>query len=173
MERENSKNKETVKRSRFLSFFVNEEQYGIDISSIKEIIAIMEITDIPRTPDFIEGVVNLRGLIIPVVDVRSKFGLEKKEHDMNTAIIIYEIKGVGIGFIVDRVEDVLTIDNDELSKPPEFGSNINTEFIKYVSEVDKNVILILDMDKIFEDDEISKISTLNKDKTNNTQEIGA
>lgn len=157
-------NGEVIHKSRYLSFFVKEEQYGIEISHINEIIAIMKITKVPRTPDFVEGVINLRGSIIPIVDIRGKFGIEKKEHDMNTAIIINEVAGVNIGFIVDRVEDVLTFDERDLSEPPKFGSHIDTSFIQSVAEVDSNVILILDMEKIFEDDELTKISEYEESK---------
>lgn len=160
-------NEEVIHKSRYLSFFVKEEQYGIEISHINEIIAIMKITKVPRTPDFVEGVINLRGSIIPIVDIRGKFGIEKKEHDMNTAIIINEVAGVNIGFIVDRVEDVLTFDEKDLSEPPKFGSHIDTSFIRNVAEVDSDVILILDMEKIFEDDELTQISEYKEPKSNN------
>ena len=153
-------------RHRYLSFFVKNEQYGIDISHINEIIAMMKITHVPRTPSFVEGVVNLRGSIIPIVDIRVKFGIEKKEHDMNTAIIINEVSGVNIGFIVDRVEDVLTFSEKELSEPPKFGSHIDTSFIKSVAEVGSDVILILDMEKIFEDDELTQIGSFEERKSN-------
>ncbi len=150
-------NEEVTHKSRYLSFFVEDEQYGIEISHINEIIAIMKITQVPRTPEFVEGVINLRGSIIPIVDIRSKFGIKKKEHDMNTAIIINEVAGVNIGFIVDRVEDVLTFDERDLNEPPKFGSHIDTSFISNVAEIESSVILILDMEKIFEDDELTKI----------------
>ena len=166
MKREDENNGEVVHRNRYLSFFVEEEQYGIEISHINEIIAMMKVTHVPRTPDFVEGVINLRGSIIPIVDIRGKFGLEKKEHDMNTAIIINEVGGVNIGFVVDRVEDVLTLDDRDLAEPPKFGSHIDTSFIQSVSEVDKSVILILDMEKIFEDDELTQISEYKEPKSN-------
>ncbi|MEA2092148.1 MAG: chemotaxis protein CheW [Campylobacterota bacterium] len=166
MKREDENSEEVVHKSRYLSFFVEEEQYGIEISHINEIIAMMKITHVPRTPDFVEGVINLRGSIIPIVDIRGKFGIEKAEHDMNTAIIINEVVGVNIGFIVDRVEDVLILDDRDLSEPPKFGSHIDTSFIRNVAEVDKNVILILDMEKIFEEDELTKISEYEDTKTN-------
>jgi len=155
---------EDAKRHRYLSFFVEDEQYGIEISHINEIIAMMKITHVPRTPSFVEGVINLRGSIIPIVDIRGKFGLAKKEHDMNTAIIINEVTGVNIGFIVDRVEDVLTFDEKDLSEAPKFGSHIDTSFIQSVAEVDSDVILILDMEKIFEDDELTQMSTFEDNK---------
>lgn len=157
---------ESGNRHRYLSFFVKDEQYGIDISHINEIIAMMKITHVPRTPPFVEGVVNLRGSIIPIVDIRVKFGIEKKEHDMNTAIIINEVSGVNIGFIVDRVEDVLTFGENDLNEPPKFGSHIDTSFIQSVAEVGSDVILILDMEKIFEDDELTQISSFEERKSN-------
>ena len=157
---------EAVKRHRYLSFFVEDEQYGIEISHINEIIAMMKITHVPRTPAFVEGVINLRGSIIPIVDIRAKFGLPKKERDMNTAIIINEVGDVNIGFIVDRVEDVLTFDEKDLNEPPKFGSHIDTSFIQSVAEVGSSVILILDMEKIFEDDELTQIGSLEENKTN-------
>jgi purine-binding chemotaxis protein CheW len=159
-------NEEGGKRHRYLSFFVENEQYGIEISHINEIIAMMKITHVPRTPDFVEGVINLRGSIIPIVDIRGKFGLERKEHDMNTAIIINEVNGVNIGFIVDRVEDVLTFDEKDLREPPKFGSHIDTSYIQGVAEVGSGVILILDMEKVFEDDELTQISSLEDSKSN-------
>ena len=157
---------EDTKKHRYLSFFVEDEQYGIEISHINEIIAMMKITHVPRTPAFVEGVINLRGSIIPIVDIRGKFGLEKKEHDMNTAIIINEVAGVNIGFIVDRVEDVLTFDEKDLNEPPKFGSHIDTSFIQSVAEVESSVILILDMEKVFEDDELTQISSFEENKSN-------
>ena len=167
MKRVDENNEEVIHKSRYLSFFVEEEQYGIEISHINEIIAMMKVTHVPRTPDFVEGVINLRGSIIPIVDIRGKFGLEKREHDMNTAIIINEVSGVNIGFVVDRVEDVLTLDDRDLAEPPKFGSHIDTSFIKHVSEVEKDVILILDMEKIFEDDELTQIGEYKEPKSNN------
>lgn len=159
-------------KHRYLSFFVKDEQYGIEISHINEIIAMMKITHVPRTPAFVEGVINLRGSIIPIVDIRGKFGLEKKEHDMNTAIIINEVTGMNIGFIVDRVEDVLTFDDKALSEPPKFGSHIDTSFIQSVAEVGTDVILILDMEKIFEDDELTQIGSFEESKTKIIEKAG-
>lgn len=147
--------------NRFLTFFVDEEQYGLDISNVKEIIAAMNITNVPKTPDYIKGVINLRGVVIPIVDVRLKFGLEEKEHDVDTAIIINVIDGVSIGFVVDRVEDVLSIKSSDLTDAPQFGSNVDTSFIENVAEVDGDeVIMILNLKKIFENDEFVQISKM-------------
>jgi len=118
--------KELSSAHRYLTFFVEDEQYGIDISRIKEIIAPINITHIPKTPAFVKGVINLRGSIIPVVDIRLKFDMPEKEMDMNTAIIIYEVDKSSIGFIVDQVEDVLSLEDSHISEAPRFGSNIDT-----------------------------------------------
>lgn len=152
--------KETAKGNRYLTFFVDDEQYGVDISRIKEIIAPMNITSVPKTPDYMQGVINLRGSIIPVVDVRLKFGMTPKEMDINTAIIIYEVNKVSIGFIVDYVEDVLNIDQKHISEAPKFGSSIDTQFIENVAEVNNDVIMLLNLEKIFEADELLDMAKL-------------
>ena len=158
-----SKTKGSESANRFLTFFVDEEQYGIDISKIKEIIAPIEITHIPKTPDFLKGVINLRGSIIPVVDIRLKFDMAARDMDMDTAIIIYEIDKVSIGFIVDRVEDVLTLDKSNISEAPRFGSSIDTSFIDNIAEVDNDVIMLLNLEQIFEAEELLDISKLERE----------
>ena len=145
---------------RYLTFFVDDEQYGISISRIKEIIAPIHITHIPKTPNFVKGVINLRGSVIPVVDIRLKFALEEKEMDINTAIIIYEVDNVSIGFIVDQVEDVLSLDDENISEAPRFGSNIDTSFIENVAEIEDDVIMLLNLEKIFEAEELLDIRSL-------------
>ncbi len=160
MSTEETNRKELSTANRYLTFFVDDEQYGLDISRIKEIIAPIDITHIPKTPDFVKGVINLRGSIIPVVDVRLKFDMEEREMDVNTAIIIYEVDKVSIGFIVDQVEDVLSIDEHHISEAPSFGSNIDTSFIENVAEVDDHVIMLLNLERIFEPSELLDISKL-------------
>lgn len=161
----NSNNTNTLKSvNRFLTFFVDEEQYGIAISRIKEIIAPIAITKIPKTPDFVKGVINLRGSIIPVVDIRLKFEMDARDMTEETAIIIYQVKKVLIGFIVDKVEDVLTLDDEHISDAPKFGSNIDTSFIENIAEVDNDVIMLLNLEKIFEPQELLEISKLEKDE---------
>ena len=158
------KTKELSSANRFLTFFVDEEQYGIDISKIKEIIAPINITHIPKTPDFVKGVINLRGSIIPVVDIRLKFGMDEQEMDMDTAIIIYEVDKASIGFIVDQVEDVLTLEKSHISDAPRFGSSIDTSFIENVTEVGKDVVMLLNLEKIFEAEELLDISKLEREE---------
>jgi purine-binding chemotaxis protein CheW len=160
MSSEDKNRKELSTANRYLTFFVDDEQYGLDISRIKEIIAPMEITHIPKTPDFVKGVINLRGSIIPVVDVRLKFDMAEKTIDVNTAIIIYEVDKVSIGFIVDQVEDVLSIDDEHISDAPHFGSTIDTSFIENVAEVEDHVIMLLNLERIFDPEELLDISKL-------------
>ncbi|MCK9257776.1 MAG: chemotaxis protein CheW [Sulfurospirillaceae bacterium] len=145
---------------RYLTFYIENEQYGLNIQNVREIIASMNITNVPKTPSYIKGVINLRGVVIPIVDVRLKFGLEEKPHDVNTAIIINVIDNLSIGFIVDRVEDVLTISKDRLTEAPKFGTHVDTSFIENVAEVGDGVIMILNLKRIFEEDELAGISTI-------------
>ena len=153
------------RRERYLTFFLGEEQYGIAIDRIKEIIAIMKVTNVPKTPEYMRGVINLRGSIIPVVDTRLRFGMETKEEDMHTAIVIVEVDKVNIGFIVDRVEEVASIDSSALSEPPRFGNNIDTDFICSMAQMDENVVMILDVLKLFEADELISLEQIQKTQT--------
>jgi purine-binding chemotaxis protein CheW len=149
-----------TKRERYLTFFLGDEQYGIAIDKIKEIIAMMKVTSVPKTPSFMRGVINLRGSIIPVVDTRLRFNMECIEADMHTAIIIIELDKVNIGFIVDRVEEVASIDSSHLSEPPKFGSSVDTDFICNVAQVEDEVVMILDVLKLFEADELVSLEQI-------------
>lgn len=153
------------RKERYLTFFLGDEQYGIAIDRIKEIIAIMKITYVPKTPSYIRGVINLRGSIIPVVDTRLRFGMEPKEADMHTTIVIVEVEKVNIGFIVDRVEEVASIDSAHLSEPPKFGSHIDTDFICSMAQIEENVVMILDVLKLFEADELVSLEQIQKTQT--------
>lgn len=153
------------RRERYLTFFLGEEQYGIAIDRIKEIIAIMKVTNVPKTPEYMRGVINLRGSIIPVVDTRLRFGMETKDEDMHTAIVIVEVDKVNIGFIVDRVEEVASIDSAHLSEPPKFGSHVDTDFICSMAQMDENVVMILDVLKLFEADELIGLEQIQQTQT--------
>lgn len=148
------------KKERYLTFFLGDEQYGIAIERIKEIIAMMKITSVPKIPPYMRGVINLRGSIIPIIDTRLRFAMDSREADMHTAIIIVEVEKVNIGFIVDRVEEVASIDTLNLSEPPKFGSQIDTDFISSVAQIEENVVMILDVLKLFEADEIINLAEI-------------
>ena len=148
------------RRERYLTFFLGEEQYGIAIDRIKEIIALMKVTYVPKTPEYMKGVINLRGSIIPVVDTRTRFGMEPQEETMHTAIIIVEVDKVNVGFIVDRVEEVASIDSSNLGAAPKFGSNVDTDFICSMAQIEENVVMILDVLKLFEADELMNLEQI-------------
>ena len=154
------------RKERYLTFFLGEEQYGIPIDRIKEIIAMMKVTFVPKTPNYMRGVINLRGSIIPVVDTRLRFGMEQREADMHTTIIIVEVEKVNIGFIVDRVEEVASIDAAQLSAPPKFGSHIDIDFICAMVQIEENVVMILDVLKLFEADELVSLEEIQKTQIN-------
>ena len=154
------------KKERYLTFYLGNEQYGIAIDRIKEIIAMMKVTYVTRTPQYIRGVINLRGSIIPVVDTRMRFGMEPKEEDMHTTIIIVEVEKVNIGFIVDRVEEVASIDAANLGVPPKFGGNIDTDFICSMAQIGENVVMILDVMKLFQEDELVNLEEIQQTQTN-------
>lgn len=148
------------RRERYLTFFLGEEQYGIAIDRVKEIIAIMKVTYVPKTPEYMRGVINLRGSIIPVVDTRTRFGMEPQEETMHTAIIIVEVDKVNVGFIVDRVEEVASIDSAHLGVAPKFGSSVDTDFICSMAQIEENVVMILDVLKLFEADELVSLEQI-------------
>ncbi|DAB27583.1 MAG: chemotaxis protein CheW [Sulfurimonas sp. RIFOXYD12_FULL_33_39] len=164
-----SQNIVNTKRERYLTFYLGEEQYGIAIDKIKEIIAIMKVTNVPNTPVFMRGVINLRGSIIPVVDTRLRFNMEHREPDMHTAIIIVEVEKTNIGFIVDRVEEVSSIDSSNLSEPPKFGSQVDTDFICNVAQVEDGVVMILDVLKLFKADELVSLEEIQQKHTTQGQ----
>lgn len=155
----NPERRRTIKE-RYLTFFLGDEQYGIAIGQIKEIIAMMKVTHVPKTPEYMRGVINLRGSIIPVVDTRLRFGMEAQEETMHTTIVIVEVEKINIGFIVDRVEEVAVIDSSNLSVPPKFGSNINVDFICSIAQMEENVVMILDVLKLFEVDELISLEQM-------------
>lgn len=149
-------------KNRFLTFYLEDEIYGVNIFDVKEIIAMMTTTAVPKTPPFIKGVMNLRGNIIPVIDMRIKFDMAYKEPEMYTAIVIINIEGKNIGFIVDKVEEVVTVEEENISAPPEFGSSIDTKFISKMARQNEQVIMILDLVALFGTEELHMVQNLNK-----------
>lgn len=160
----------TNKKERYLTFFLDAELYGIGIDKVKEIIAMMKITHVPKTPAFMQGVINLRGLIIPIVDTRVRFEMEHKEPDMHTTIIIIEVEKTSIGFIVDRVEEVVSLETTALSEPPKFG--INIDFISKIAQAGESVIMVLDVVKLFEEDELLELERAAQNHNANTNTQG-
>lgn len=137
---------------RFLTFLLDENGYGIPILKVSEIIGLVDITPVPKTPDFIKGVINLRGKIIPLMDLRLKFGMAKRAYDQNTCIIIIniEIKNSTkqIGVIVDIVSEVCNIPASEIEEPPSYSSGDEDNFLIGVGKIKDKVIMLLDIEKV-------------------------
>ncbi|MEK7359894.1 MAG: chemotaxis protein CheW, partial [Planctomycetota bacterium] len=131
-----------------------------EILKVREIIGIMGITPVPQTPKFIKGVINLRGKVIPVVDLRLKFGFDEVDYTKETCIIVVEVKSVLTGIIVDTVSEVLDITNEELETTPNLGEDVNTDIFIGVAKIKDKVKILLDLDKILGAEEINLVESL-------------
>ena len=145
--------KETMELLQLVSFFIGNEEFGVDILYVQEINRMSQVTKVPNAPDFVNGVINLRGRVIPVIDLRLKFGMPKKEPDKNTRIIVMEVSGKTVGFIVDSVNEVLRISKDVTEPPPELAMGINSEYIKSVGKLDDRLLILIDLEKILSTEE--------------------
>lgn len=148
---------EDTQKGRFLTFTLEDKSYGIEVTYVKEIIGIQPITEIPEIPSYVKGIINLRGNIIPVMDVRLRFNKEALEYNDRTCIIVVEMKDFLVGLIVDRVSDVLLIKDTDIVPPPEFN-NISNRYIKGIGKVSNDVKLILDCEKLLSDDDMEVLS---------------
>lgn len=151
---------------KYLTFKLGDEEYGLEILKVQEIIQMQSVTKVPRTPDYVRGVINLRGKVIPVVDLRKKFGLDSTKDTEKTCIIVVQIRiseGVIVmGIIIDEVKEVLDIKADNIEETPSFGSSINTEFILGIGKIGNTVKILLDIDKVMSLTEITSISKVAK-----------
>lgn len=147
------------REGKYLTFTMDNEEYGIGILKIKEIIGMMPITTVPRTPEFAKGVINLRGKVIPVVDLRLRFGMDMLDYDDRTCIIVVEIatqaETVQIGIVVDSVSEVLTIPGENIEDTPTFGTKLNTDYILGMAKMEGGVKILLDIDKALSAEEIN------------------
>ena len=148
-----------------LTFTLAEEEYGIGILKIKEIIGMMPVTQIPRTPEFVKGVINLRGKVIPVMDLRRRFGMENMDYTDRTCIIVVEMAGgsgtVLTGIVVDSVSEVLTIKTEEIEEAPSFGGSLDTEFILGMAKTKDSVKILLDIDRVLSAEEAMALEAAN------------
>lgn len=151
----------TIKTGKYLTFSLESEEYGIGILKVKEIIGMLPITSVPRTPEFVKGVINLRGKVIPVIDLRSKFGMKSISYNDRTCIIVVEIDAsestVLIGIVVDTVSEVLNIKEDEIEETPAFGTKLDTRYILGMAKQDGGVKILLNIDKVLSSDEMAAI----------------
>jgi purine-binding chemotaxis protein CheW len=142
----------TSKEGKYLTFALGNEEYGLEILKVREIIGFMDITAVPQMPPYIRGVINLRGQVIPVIDLRAKFSMATAEVTEETCIIVVEITQQGrkfnTGIVVDHVSEVLDIAGDDIEEAPQFGSEVNTDFILGMGKVEDKVKILLDIDKV-------------------------
>jgi purine-binding chemotaxis protein CheW len=150
------------KEGKYLTFELGGEEYGLEILKVKEIIGIMKITSVPRTPTYVKGVINLRGKVIPVIDLRLKFEMEPIEYNERTCIIVVDIadssqNGLMMGIVVDSVSEVLNIAADEIEDTPTFGTKLDTEYILGMAKIKGNVKILLDIGKVLSVQELESL----------------
>lgn len=149
---------EDTQKGRYLTFGLGKEAYGIEIEHVTEIIGIQAITELPELPEYIRGIINLRGKIIPVMDVRLRFKKDFREYNDRTCIIVIDISGISIGLIVDSVAEVLSIDEQDIVEPPKINNGQQNRYIKSIGKSGNDVKLLLDCDKLLTESEREELS---------------
>ena len=149
------------KTTQYLTFKLGEEIFAVDVAQVREILDFTTVTKIPQTPDFMRGVINLRGSVVPVVDMRLKFGMAKTEKSVNTCIVVVEVnldnETLIIGALADSVQEVIELESGQIEPPPKIGSRLKVEFLKGMGKRDETFIMILDIDKVFSAAEIAVV----------------
>ena len=151
------------REGKYLTFALGPEEYGLEILKVREIIGYMEITAVPQTPHYVKGVINLRGQVIPVVDLRAKFGMDTAEITEETCIIVVEItqntRKFNTGIVVDRVQEVLDIVGQDIEESPQFGSSVDTNFILGMGKIGDSVKILLDIDAVLGGTKLSELTS--------------
>lgn len=143
-----------------VTFSIGEEEFGVNILKVQEIIRTMEITKVPRAPVFVEGVINLRGKVIPILDLRRRFGLMSKPEDKDTRIIVIEINNIIVGFVVDAVSEVLRIPAGTVEPPPPVVAGVESDYISGVGQLQDRLLIMLDLDKLLSSDDIEMLNAM-------------
>lgn len=147
--------------SKHLTFILAEEEYGIGIRKVKEIIGVMPVTGVPRTPEFVKGVINLRGKVIPIVDLRLRFDMDEIDNTDKTCIIVVEIAGASepilTGIVVDSVSEVLNIPGEDIEEAPSFGAGLDTDYILGMAKMEGGVKILLDIDRVLSKEETASL----------------
>lgn len=154
--------------SQFLTFTLDGESYGVDILRVQEIKGWVPVTRIPNTPEYLKGVLNLRGTIVPIIDMRIRFNLETMEYTSETVIIVLSVHTDSgervVGIVVDNVEDVLSVKTEDRKPSPDFGTNVNTEFIDGLATVDDQMLMLLNIDKMLTVNEMETLETVSEEQ---------
>ncbi len=148
--------------TQYLSFNLGDEVFALDISKVREVLEFTTVTKVPQTPDYMRGVINLRGGVVPVIDMRLKFGMGETEKGINTCVIITEVEMEGeettvLGALADSVQEVFDLHVEDIEPAPKIGTHLNTEFLKGMGKKDEEFVLLLDIDKVFSVDELEVV----------------
>ena len=147
--------------SQYLTFSLDKEQFAVDISKVREVLEFSSVTKVPRTPDFMRGVINLRGSVVPVIDLRLKLGLSRTEATIDTCVIIIEVDAQGehlvLGALADSVQEVIDLDQKNIEPPPRIGTRVSIDFIRGIGKRDENFVMLLDINRVLTDEEIRAV----------------
>lgn len=157
----NSELDEDTLKGKYLTFYTDNQLFGISIADVVQIVGMQEITAVPEFPSYAKGVINLRGIIIPIIDVRLRLKKEEIGYNERTCIIVTNINGSYIGFIVDEVNEVTNIDNENISDPPKMGSDYTNTFITGIAKLNNRIVLLIDLKKVLDEKEIELITNVN------------
>lgn len=155
---------EITETTQFLTFTLAEDVFAIDVTMAREILDVCDVTKVPQTPDYMLGVINLRGSVVPVIDMRLKFGMEQVERTRDTCIVVVEVdvdgESVVVGALADSVREVLDLEPSQIEPPPRIGTRLNTEFIKGMGNLDDRFVIILDINRVFSAEELALVQGL-------------
>jgi purine-binding chemotaxis protein CheW len=140
-----------------VSFAIGEEEFGVDILKVQEINRIVEVTRVPNTPEYVDGVINLRGKVIPIVDLRCRFGMPRKEKDKNSRIIVVELSGKVLGFVVDSVSEVLRLPSNVTEAPPPMIAGIGAEYITAIGKLEDRLLILLDLERVLSAEDFEEL----------------
>ena len=156
---------EELLTTQYLTFTLADEVFAVDVARVREILEITSITKVPQTPEFMRGVINLRGSVVPVIDMRLKFGMAETERTVNTCIIVVEVDMEGetivLGSLADSVQEVIEMEQDQIEAAPHIGTHLNTDFIRGMGKHDSRFVMILDIDQVFSGSELASVQAIN------------
>lgn len=157
-----AKKTEAIEGGKFLTFLLKEEEYGIEILRVREIMGLIDITPVPQTPSYVKGVINLRGKVFPVIDLRTKFDMPEAEYTEETCIVVVDLNNFQMGIIIDTVLEVLDIKSESIEPAPSFGAKVDTDYIYGMGKIDDKVKILLDITKVLTTEELVSVSAMQK-----------
>jgi purine-binding chemotaxis protein CheW len=152
---------EDTQKDKYLTFLLGGEVYGLDIRHVTEVVGLQKITHVPDMPDFIQGVINLRGQVIPVMDARRRFRMEPREYDDRTCVVVVNVRGAELGLVVDEVQEVLDLPESQTQPPPKVSRHMSSQFIQGLGKVGEEVKILLDVNRMLFDGELDQVADMN------------